>query len=162
METLHPLQEHRMERRECEWRTMAKRSIQELESDRGSEYSSRIQNKPTSWSQERVSPRKKHGTHIQEYRKRKQARGRRGGKKKKKASKLLGQGIFNLSNVQFTQDELGVLELGLKYAPDKPLDKFEAYIDLQKFLRKLYIKKTFCHESGRSKKRRLRVCAYQS
>lgn len=36
-----------------------------------------------------------------------------------------------------------VLDSGLKYAPDKELDKFEVYIDLQKFVRKLNIKKFF-------------------
>lgn len=36
-----------------------------------------------------------------------------------------------------------MLDLGLKFAPDKALDKFEAYIDLQKFMRKLNLKKHF-------------------
>lgn len=55
----------------------------------------------TPWNQERLLPRKKHGTHTQEPRKRKQTRGRRGGKKKKKKARILGQGIFNLSNTIF-------------------------------------------------------------
>lgn len=98
--------------------------------------------KPKEWKQEGISTGDQYSTYIQIHRKRKQARGKRGGKKKKKAQKLLGKGIFNLTNVQFTQEELRVLELGLKYAPDKPFDKFEAFIDLQKFLRKLNIKNT--------------------
>lgn len=36
-----------------------------------------------------------------------------------------------------------VLDLGLKYAPEKSLDPFEVFIDLQKFVRKLNIRKFF-------------------
>lgn len=53
------------------------------------------------------------------------------------------QGIFNLSDTTFTGDELKVLELGLKYAPDKNLNRFYVFIDLQKFMRKCNIKKAF-------------------
>lgn len=45
--------------------------------------------------------------------------------------------------MQFSDDELKVLDLGLKFAPDKTLDKLEVYIDLQKFMRKLNLKKHF-------------------
>lgn len=51
--------------------------------------------------------------------------------------RILGKGIYNLSNVQFTDDEMKILDLGLKFAPDKSLNKFETYINLQKFMRKL-------------------------
>lgn len=107
-----------------------------------------IRNSPSERNHEGIPTGDGCRTYIQSYRKRKQARGKRGGKKKKEAQKLLGQGIFNLSSVQFTREELKVLELGLKYAPDKPFDQFEAFIDLQKFLRKLNIKKHFAMNPG--------------
>lgn len=36
-----------------------------------------------------------------------------------------------------------ILDLGLKFAPEKSLHKFKVFIDLQKHLRKLDIKKHF-------------------
>lgn len=36
-----------------------------------------------------------------------------------------------------------ILDLGLKFAPEKSLDKFETYIYLKKFMRKLNLKKHF-------------------
>lgn len=36
-----------------------------------------------------------------------------------------------------------ILDLGLKFAPQKKIDKFEVFIDLQKFIRKLKIKKHY-------------------
>lgn len=74
--------------------------------------------------------------------KKRKPRGCRGRKRKKKARDLM-QGIFNLSDTTFTGDELKVLELGLKYAPDKNLNRFYVFIDLQKFMRKCNIKKAF-------------------
>lgn len=46
-------------------------------------------------------------------------------------------------DVVFTQEELLVLDSGIKYAPSKPFNQFEAFIDLQKFIRKLNLKKHF-------------------
>lgn len=63
--------------------------------------------------------------------------------KKEPKDQLIGRGIFNLSDVSFTPQELKMLDLGLKFAPSKPLDKFELHVDLKKFLRKLNIKKFF-------------------
>lgn len=37
-----------------------------------------------------------------------------------------------------------VLAQGLKFAPDKNLDKFESYVVIEKYLRKLNIQKHFC------------------
>ncbi|PIO11720.1 hypothetical protein AB205_0093780 [Aquarana catesbeiana] len=87
---------------------------------------------------------RENGPRIQnaEWRKRKRTRGKRGGAKKKKA-RVLGGGIFNLSEATFNEEEMKTLDLGLKYAPEKCLDPFEAYIDLQKFIRKLNIRKFF-------------------
>lgn len=72
--------------------------------------------------------------------------GRDVGPAQRNPERVLGKGIYNLSHVQFSNDELKVLDLGLKFAPDKSLDKFEVYIDLHKFMRKLNTKKTFCIE----------------
>lgn len=68
-------------------------------------------------------------------------RGCRGGSKKKK--RKLGEGIFNLTSKTFSQEELLVLDKGIKYALTKSFNQFEAFIDLQKFVRKLNLKKTF-------------------
>lgn len=73
----------------------------------------------------------------------------RGGVKKRKA-RILGGGIFNLREAVFKEEELKVLDLGLKYAPDKDLDKFDAYIDLQRFVRKINIKKFFASKEQNS------------
>lgn len=89
-------------------------------------------------------------SHVQDAKmgKRKQTRGKRGGTKKKK-KRILGGGIFNLSEATFNEEEMKVLDLGLKYAPDKNLDPFEVYIDLQKFVRKLNIKKIFATKGNK-------------
>lgn len=68
---------------------------------------------------------------------------REGEKEKKKKKKILGAGIFNLSSGILNLDEINFLDLGLKYTPDKNVSKFEVYIDLQKFIRKLNIKKLY-------------------
>lgn len=65
----------------------------------------------------------------------------RGQREKEKGN--IGRGIFNLSRATFTEDEMRVLDLLLKYAPPKNMNKFEVYIDLQKFVRKFNIKKAF-------------------
>lgn len=69
--------------------------------------------------------------HTPKMGKRKWTRSKRGGIKKKKTRVLLENWSV----------ELDVIALGLKY--DKDLDKFEAYIDLQKFVRKMNVKKFF-------------------
>lgn len=54
---------------------------------------------------------------------------------------MKGEGIFNLSGQALTHEKIGVLDKGLKYAPTKNLDKFQNYIGIQKFVRKLNITK---------------------
>lgn len=54
--------------------------------------------------------------------------GRRYGTKKKEGIKDVG--IFNLSKVTLSENEKFVLNHGLKYATDKPLRKFGAFIDV--------------------------------
>lgn len=41
-----------------------------------------------------------------------------------------------------------ILNRGLKFAPDKSLDKFNTYIDLHKFIRTLNLKKYFVQQPG--------------
>uniref|UniRef100_A0A8C5PLH9 Uncharacterized protein n=1 Tax=Leptobrachium leishanense TaxID=445787 RepID=A0A8C5PLH9_9ANUR len=53
------------------------------------------------------------------------------------------KGIFNLSNKILTRSETSVLNKGLKFAPSNRLDKFGVFIDLQRFKRKLSLKKYF-------------------
>lgn len=71
-------------------------------------------------------------------------RGTRGGRRKKKKVRQLSTGLFNLAGVDFSSEELEVMAQGLKFAPDKYLDKFETYTDIEKYARKLNIKKHFC------------------
>lgn len=68
-------------------------------------------------------------------------RGCRVGSKKKKDG--LGKGIFNLTNIVFSKEEFIVLDKGIKFAPKKPFNIFETFIDLQRFIRKLNLKKHF-------------------
>uniref|UniRef100_A0A8C5Q1A3 Reverse transcriptase domain-containing protein n=1 Tax=Leptobrachium leishanense TaxID=445787 RepID=A0A8C5Q1A3_9ANUR len=49
-------------------------------------------------------------------------------------------GIFNLSHRVLSDTEVKVLNKGLKFAPTNNLDKFNVYIDLQRFKRKLSLK----------------------
>ena len=46
-----------------------------------------------------------------------------------------------MSTKVFTQDELSVLDKGLKFAPPKRLDKFGTFIDIQKYIRKINIQR---------------------
>lgn len=50
---------------------------------------------------------------------------KRGRERKKKEKGQINQGIFNLAGVQFTDKELEVLNQGLKFAPNKDVDKFD-------------------------------------
>lgn len=100
----------------------------------------------TEWIDGQLRERISANTQI--YGKKKWTRGKLGGKKKKK-QRILGTGIFNLSDVSFSNDELKVLDLGLKFSPEKDADKFEVYIDLQKFMRKLNLKKHFAIKGGK-------------
>lgn len=50
-----------------------------------------------------------------------------------------------------------ILDLGLKYAPEKSIDKFETYIDLKKFMRKLNLKKLFAINNSKTKEEPLYV-----
>lgn len=71
----------------------------------------------------------------------KQKRGCRGGFKIKKKKRTVGEGIYNISRIELTKAELTTLDKGLKYAPTRNFNKFEMYVDIQKYTRKLNIKK---------------------
>ena len=52
-------------------------------------------------------------------------------------------GIFNLSSAEFTNAEKVVLDKGLKFVPSRTLNKFNTFIDVQKFVRKMNIQRYF-------------------
>lgn len=62
-------------------------------------------------------------------------RGSRGGRRalNKKKKGITADGIFNLSAVEFTEAEKVVLDMGLKFVPLKALNKFNTFIDVQKY-----------------------------
>lgn len=62
---------------------------------------------------------------------------------KKMNEKCINTGIYNLSGVELDHKELNILNLGLKCAPKKMMNKFEVYIDTHKFIRSMNIKKYF-------------------
>lgn len=55
----------------------------------------------------------------------------------------LNTALFNLAGAHFSEEKMEVLTKGLKFAPDKNLDKLKAFIDIEKYVRKLNIKKHF-------------------
>lgn len=74
-------------------------------------------------------------------------RGKRGGKRVKRGNEKenLGQlnGVFNLSSKELNKEELLVLNKGLKYVPKAKLNKFQTFVDIQKFTRQLCLKRHF-------------------
>lgn len=60
---------------------------------------------------------------------------------------VVTQGIFNLGAKTLTGSHLQVLNKGLKFAPDKKLNKFETFIGIHKFIRNLNLKKYFVGQS---------------
>ncbi|CAH2302160.1 Hypothetical predicted protein [Pelobates cultripes] len=52
-------------------------------------------------------------------------------------------GIFNLTPYVLNSPQIKLLQKGLKFAPTKKLNKFETYVDLNKFKRTLCLKKFF-------------------
>lgn len=75
-------------------------------------------------------------------------RGCRAGYKKQAKKRVLGGGIFNLSEVSLTKEEMVVLDRGLKYAPVRNMTKFDIYVDIQKYVQKLNIKKYVITTTG--------------
>lgn len=55
--------------------------------------------------------------------------------------RIVGEGIFNLTGQDLSNEELSVLDKGLKYAPIQNLNKFNTYIRIRKYVRKITIKK---------------------
>lgn len=70
-------------------------------------------------------------------------RGCRAGTRIQKEKRVIGEGVFNLSGKELTTEEMAVLDKGLKHAPIKNLNKFDTYIGIQKYMRKINIKSTF-------------------
>lgn len=59
----------------------------------------------------------------------------------KKKSGLKDSSLFNLSTAVISSEEKNVLNHGLKFVPPRLLNKFETFIDSQKFLCKMNIKR---------------------
>uniref|UniRef100_A0A8C5QXH9 Uncharacterized protein n=1 Tax=Leptobrachium leishanense TaxID=445787 RepID=A0A8C5QXH9_9ANUR len=53
------------------------------------------------------------------------------------------RGIFNLSGKELTHGEIGLLNKGLKFVPERKMNSFNTYIDMQRFKRNLCLKKFF-------------------
>ncbi|CAH2291902.1 Hypothetical predicted protein [Pelobates cultripes] len=53
------------------------------------------------------------------------------------------KGIFNLTGIPLTSEEIDLLSKGMKFAPNKKVNDFDLYIDLKKFIRSLTIKRHF-------------------
>lgn len=51
--------------------------------------------------------------------------------------------IFNLSRKDLTAEHKSVLNKGLKFAPDNKANKFQMFIDANKFIRNINFKKYF-------------------
>lgn len=75
-------------------------------------------------------------------------RGKRGRGRKKKKTRQLNTGIFNLTGLNFSEEELKVLAQGLKFAPDKNVNKFELFVDIEKYIGKLNNKNKFASLSN--------------
>lgn len=56
---------------------------------------------------------------------------------------MLDEGIYNFSNVELNENKIKVLDSGLQYAPQCNNNKFNVYMDLQEYIRKLNNKKYF-------------------
>lgn len=65
--------------------------------------------------------------------------------KKERAS--LGE-IFNLTDVTLTHKETSILNLGLKCGLKRPINKFNVFIDVHKFMRKMNMKKYFLNKNS--------------
>lgn len=50
------------------------------------------------------------------------------------------RGCFNLSTQVSTNNEKAILDKGLKFAPPKGLNKFQTFMDIHKYIKKVYIK----------------------
>lgn len=70
-------------------------------------------------------------------------RGIRGGQRSKvqKEKGVVGQGIYNPSTINLSPDEISLLDKGLKFAPPQRLNKFQTYMDIHKYTRKLSVKR---------------------
>ena len=75
-------------------------------------------------------------------------RGSRGGTRQKKTQGQLTDGIYNLAGVELSKAELTVLSQGMKFAPSKNINKFDVFVDVEKYVRKLNIKKHFSQHNS--------------
>lgn len=69
-----------------------------------------------------------------------------GGSKKKEEGDRLS-GIYNLSSIELTHKETNILHLGQKCGLKRPISKFDVYVDVHKYMRKLNMKKYFLNKN---------------
>lgn len=55
----------------------------------------------------------------------------------------MGKGIINLSGVELAGEEMITLDKGLKFVPPRNISKFQTFIDVHKYTRKLNVKRYF-------------------
>lgn len=67
--------------------------------------------------------------------------GRRVQEKKEKGDRITG--IYNLTNVTLTDKEINILNTGFKCSMKKPINRFNVYIDIHKYVCKINMKKYF-------------------
>lgn len=63
--------------------------------------------------------------------------------KAKKKKRVTGDSIYNLSTHVLSEEEKVILDKSSKSAPPKCLDKFQTFMDVQKYIRKMNIKRYF-------------------
>lgn len=74
----------------------------------------------------------------QTKRKGEKMRGSKGGRRSraKKEKNLENKRVVNLSTIELSKPESSLLNKGLKFAPSRKLNKFEMFIDINKYVRK--------------------------
>lgn len=80
--------------------------------------------------------------------KERRARGCRAGRRVQKKERAGLGGIFNLTDITLTHKETNILNLGLKCGLKRPINKFDVFIDVHKYMRKMNMKKYFLNKNS--------------
>lgn len=76
-------------------------------------------------------------------------RGCRAGRKvQEKKDGIKTGGIFNLSDTVLSYKETNILHLGLKCGLKRPINKFDVFIDIHKYMCKVNMKKYFLNKNS--------------
>lgn len=100
------------------------------------------------------------GREGKEQKKRRCKRGCRGGRKLHPKKEEDISGIINLSTKEISKEELSTLGKGLKFVPPRNLNKFQTFIDVQKYTRKLNIKRYVLSNPARQLSREASVVTH--